>query len=86
MTPTPEISAAQKKGQKLFMTGMALVMGGMIVSDVVMMPNEDPSELFKALSHALEIRMGECAEDDPIFIMSVDILSRTGQKYGIKLS
>ncbi|MBK9747444.1 MAG: hypothetical protein IPO91_11765 [Chloroflexi bacterium] len=65
---------------------LPLVMGGMIVSDVVMMPNEDPSELFKALSHALEIRMGECAEDDPIFIMSVDILSRTGQKYGIKLS
>ena len=30
MTPTPEISAAQKKGQKLFMTGMALVMGGLI--------------------------------------------------------
>jgi hypothetical protein len=30
MTPTPELSAAQKKGQKLFMTGMALVMGGMI--------------------------------------------------------
>lgn len=30
MTPTPEISAAQKKGQKRFMTGMALVMGGLI--------------------------------------------------------
>jgi hypothetical protein len=30
MTPTPELSAAQKKGQKLFMTGMALVMGGLI--------------------------------------------------------
>ena len=30
MTPTPELSAAQKKGQKLFMIGMALVMGGMI--------------------------------------------------------
>lgn len=30
MTPTPELSATQKKGQKLFMTGMGLVMGGMI--------------------------------------------------------
>lgn len=30
MTPTPEISAVQKKGQKLFMIGMALVMGGLI--------------------------------------------------------
>jgi uncharacterized membrane protein len=30
MTPTPDLSAAQKQGQKLFMTGMALVMGGLI--------------------------------------------------------
>lgn len=30
MTPTPELSAAHKRGQKLFMTGMALVMGGLI--------------------------------------------------------
>ena len=30
MTPTPELSTAHKKGQKLFMTGMALVMGGLI--------------------------------------------------------
>jgi len=30
MTPTPEISDAQKKGQKLFMTGMGLVMGGLV--------------------------------------------------------
>ncbi len=29
MTPTPELSLAQKKGQKLFMTGIALVMGGL---------------------------------------------------------
>lgn len=28
---TPEISAAQKEGQKLFMTGMGLVMGGLIL-------------------------------------------------------
>ena len=30
MTPTPDLSEAQKKGQKLFMTGMGLVMGGLI--------------------------------------------------------
>ncbi len=30
MTSTPEPTAAQKKGQKLFMTGMGLVMGGLI--------------------------------------------------------
>lgn len=30
MTPTPDLSEAHKKGQKLFMTGMGLVMGGLI--------------------------------------------------------
>lgn len=30
MTPTPDLSEAQKRGQKLFMTGMGLVMGGLI--------------------------------------------------------
>ena len=30
MTPTPDLSEVQKKGQKLFMTGMGLVMGGLI--------------------------------------------------------
>jgi hypothetical protein len=31
MTPTPELTANQKKGQALFMTGMGLVMGGLIL-------------------------------------------------------
>ncbi|RYY99495.1 MAG: hypothetical protein EON61_18310 [Alphaproteobacteria bacterium] len=31
MTPTPDLSDAQKKGQKLFMTGAGLVMGGLIM-------------------------------------------------------
>jgi hypothetical protein len=30
MTPTPDLSEAQKRGQKLFMIGMGLVMGGLI--------------------------------------------------------
>ena len=30
MTPTPDLSEAQKRGQKLFMTGMGLAMGGLI--------------------------------------------------------
>lgn len=31
MTPTPDLSEVQKKGQKLFMTGAGLVMGGLIM-------------------------------------------------------
>ncbi len=31
MTPTPELSDTQKKGQKLFMTGAGLVMAGLIL-------------------------------------------------------
>ena len=30
MTSTPEPTPAQKKGQSLFMTGMGLVMGGLV--------------------------------------------------------
>jgi hypothetical protein len=30
MTPTPELTADQRRGQTLFMTGMGLVMGGLI--------------------------------------------------------
>ncbi len=75
-----------KAGIDFSLLYLPLVMGGMIVADLVMMPKEDPSELLKEISHALESRAGECAEDDPIFIMTQDILWRTGQKYGIKLS
>lgn len=65
---------------------LPLVMGGMIVSDRVMLPKESPSDLLKEVSHALESRIHECEPDDPIFSLSQDILWRTGQKYGIKLS
>lgn len=65
---------------------LPLVMGGMIISDRLMLPNESPAELLKAVSHALESRAGECEPGDPIFAMTQDILWRTGQKYGIKLS
>jgi hypothetical protein len=37
MTPTPELSDAQKKGQRLFMTGMGLVMGGIILGGGIAM-------------------------------------------------
>jgi len=65
---------------------LPLIMGGMIITDRIMMPKESPSELLKEVSHALESRSGECEDDDPIFMMTQDILWRTGQKYGIKLS
>jgi len=75
-----------KSGIDFSVAYLPLVMGGMSVTDLVMLPEESPTELLKAVSHALESRANEVEEDDPIFAMTQDLLWRTGQKYGIKLS
>lgn len=75
-----------KAGIDFSVAYLPLIMGGMIVSDQVMLPKESPSELLKEVSHALERRADEVEPDDPIYSMTQDILWRTGQKYGIKLS
>jgi hypothetical protein len=66
---------------------LPLVMGGILINDLLLMEREDPAELLKGVSHALEARVPTLeAHDAPIQELTDTLLERTAQKYGYKLN
>lgn len=66
---------------------LPLVMGGILINDSLLIEREDPAELLKGVSHALEARLPDLDENDaPIQEITDLLLERTAQKYGYKLN
>ncbi|MDZ4766203.1 MAG: hypothetical protein SGI73_16810 [Chloroflexota bacterium] len=66
---------------------LPLVMGGILINDMLLMEREDPAQLLKDVSHALEARMPTLdASDAPIQALTDVLLERTALKYGYKLN
>jgi hypothetical protein len=66
---------------------LPLIMGGIIVNDQMLTEKEDPAELLKGISHALEARLQTDPNADPTIVdMTGLLLERTGQKYGYRLN
>jgi hypothetical protein len=76
-----------KSGVTFSQVYLPLVMGGILINDSLLMEREDPAELLKGASHALEGRAASLEENDlPLQELTDVLLERTAQKYGYKLN
>lgn len=76
-----------KQGMDFSHVYLPLLMGGILVHDRLPLPKEDPSDLLKSATAALELRRPECSEEDlPIYDITSRLLEGAGQKYGLQLS
>ena len=76
-----------KSGVTFSQAYLPLVMGGILINDSLLIDREDPAELLKGVSLALEARLPDLDENDaPIQEITDVLLERTAQKYGYKLN
>ncbi len=73
-----------KSGLDFSRVYLPLVIGGLLINEQVIVKQENPTELLRAVSATLEARSGELSETDrPLIAMTNDVLARTGQRYGL---
>ena len=62
---------------------LPLVMGGILISDQIVLAKENPVELLNAVGMTLEERFEQLSPDEqPIYTMTNQIITRAGQRYG----
>jgi hypothetical protein len=65
---------------------LPLIMGGLLVNEHLLMPQERPADLLHGLAAALERRESLIdAGDAPVYEMTTILLDRTAQKYGFRV-
>ncbi len=73
-----------KSGLDFSRVYLPLVIGGLLINEQVIIKEENPTELLRAVSAALDARLSELSEGDrPLVAMIKDVLARTGQRYGL---
>lgn len=65
---------------------LPLIMGGILINDLLLQPQERPSDLLHGLAAALERRELSIGPDEQtLFEMTLMLLDRTAQKYGFRV-
>ncbi|NDJ61550.1 MAG: hypothetical protein GYB67_10525 [Chloroflexi bacterium] len=78
---------ANKSGLDFSRVYLPLVLGGLIINEQVLLGRESPGDLLQQVSLDVEQRQPEIqAEAQAVYDLTNDMLDRTGQKYGFRLS
>ncbi len=76
-----------KSGVTFSQAYLPLIIGGILINDSLLIEREDPTELLKGISRALEARLPDLDENDaPIQKITDLLLERTARRYGYKLN